>query len=231
MTSRNLHQHASFDPPITNASLSELDTFGILGNPGLRHELNFDREVMFRPTTCRDQRERKKLEADAYWEALTIECAMSPWLHRSLSPLDTPLRLPRMFKVAQEILKTLVPRSEWLVIDQRLEIDLLLQQVKKGMCDIPTLIEWLGALLLRCCSPRRDAMITAMIDTAQTGSKNNDTRLLVNGLRRLFEILEQMKLVKLFFSSRCDRTYVFLGRCKPSNKKTTLVHCTRYRPI
>ncbi len=211
---------AGVDPPITKASLSELELVRIINDPRLRHDLNFEREVSFRPNMCGDRGKRKKVEADAYWEALVIEFAVyvkrrqselcgsstsglpatSPWLHRPSSLLGVPLRLPRMFKAIQEILKTLVPASEWPVVDERLDIDLLLQQLEKGVCDISNLVEWLGALLLCCCSPQRDPSVTDMVAKIQRGFEGDDPRLLVKGLRDLFGVLELMKLVSYFLS-------------------------------
>lgn len=210
---------ASPDPPITKASLSELELARIINDARLRHDLNFEREVSFRPNMCGDRGKRKKLDADAYWEALVIEFAIyitrrqselsdalnsgslitSPWLQRPSSLQGVPLRLPRMFRAIQDILKTLVPASEWSIVDERLDIDLLLQQLEKVVCDIPTLIEWLGALLLCCCSPQRDPLVTDMVSKIRNGFEKDDPRLLVKGLRDLFGVLELMKLVSSSF--------------------------------
>ena len=209
---------ANLDPPITKASLSELELVRIINDPRLRHELNFEREVSFRPNMCGDRGKRKKLEADVYWEALIIEFAIyiiqhqcefsgpsvsgsstpSPWLQRPSLLQGVPLRLPRMFKAIQEILKTLVPAAEWSAVDERMDIDLLLQQLERGVCDITTLIEWLGALLVCCCSPQRDPLVTDMVSKIRRGFENDQPSLLVKGLRDLFGVLELMKLVSTF---------------------------------
>ena len=211
---------AETDPPITKASLSELELARIINDARLRHDLNFEREVSFRPNMCGDRGKRKQMLADAYWEALVTEFAIyitrrhselsnpsnsesdttSLWLRRPDSLWHVPLRLPRMFEAIKEILKTLVPASEWSIIDERMDITLLLQQLEKGVCDIPTLIEWLGALLLCCCSPQRDPMVTEMVSRIRTGFENNNPRLLVRGLRDLFGVLELMKLVSYISS-------------------------------
>ena len=208
---------ANLDPPITKASLSELELVRIINDPKLRHDLNFEREVSFRPNMCGDRGKRKKLEADAYWEALVIEFAIyiirhhcelsdpstsgspapSPWLQRPSMVQGVPFRLPRMFRAIQEILKTLVPAAEWSAVDERLDIGLLLQQLERGVCDIPTLIEWLGALLVCCCSPQRDPLVTDMVSKIRRGFENDQPGLLVQGLRDLFGVLELMKLVSL----------------------------------
>ena len=213
---------ASLDPPITRASLSELELVRIINDPRLRHDLNFEREVSFRPNLCGDRGKRKKLEADVYWEALVIEFAIyiirhhcefsdpstpgspapSPWLQRPSKLQGVPLRLPRMFKAIQDILKTLVPAAEWSAVDERLDIGLLLQQLERGVCDIPTLIEWLGALLVCCCSPQRDPLVTDMVSKIRRGFENDQPGLLVKGLRDLFGVLELMKLVSLFSPRR-----------------------------
>ena len=206
----------NIDPPITKASLSELELTRIINDAKLRHDLNFEREVSFRPNVCGDRGFRKRLEADAYWGALVIEFAIyvtrrqselsdpsisgssnaSPWLQRPSAIHGVPFRLPRMFKAIKEILKTFAPGTELSVVDERLDVDLLLQQLERGACDIPNLMDWLGTLLLCCCSPQRDPLVTDMVSKISTGFVNDDPRLIVEGLRDLFGVLELMKLVR-----------------------------------
>ena len=240
---------ASPDPPITKESLSELELARIINDVRLRHDLNFEREVSFRPNTCGDRGKRKKLEADTYWEALITEFAIyitqrqsessnpsssepvstSLWLQRPPSLRHVPLRLPGMFKAIQEILKTLVPGSEWTMIDDRLDIDLILRQLEKGVCDIPTLIEWLGGLLQRCCSPQRDHVVIDMVSSIRNGFENNNPYLLVKGLRDLFGVLELMKLVSHpLVLVRRIKAKLFAGCCESSDKIPTLAHGRRY---
>lgn len=200
---------ASVDPPVTKASLSELDLVRIVNDARLRHDVNFDREVLFRPNMQGEVGQRKRALEEGYWDTLIIELAIYITRRRNMSShgpdspteldeatLDkVPLRLPRMFRAIQEILKTLVPVSEWATVDARLDVELLVQQMDKGVCDILGLSQWLGSLLLGSCSPMRDGLVSTMMMTIRQGVETDHAGRIVNGLKFLFAILETMKLV------------------------------------
>lgn len=200
---------ASTDPPVTKASLSELDLVRIVNDAKLRHDVNFDREVSFRPNTHGEVFQLRQALEEGYWEALTIEFALyitrrrnmssdppespeSPWHLGSVNEVE--LRLPKMFRTIQEILKTLVPMSEWPAVDTRLDVDLLMQQLKKGVCDILALSQWLSSLLLGSCSPMRDCLVANMVSIIRKGVENEHAGRIAEGLKHLFYILENMKL-------------------------------------
>ena len=206
---------ASYEPPITKASLAELDLVRIINDLKLRHDLNFEREISFRPNLHGVQGQRKMNSARTYWDALTIDFALCS-RRRSLSSVLIPAqntvrtslnpsrmpplrrmagRLPVMFEAIREILKSLVPGSEWSSIDERLDVDLIMQELENGVCDIKGLGDWLGKLLLGSCSPVRDTDVGEMMSKIHEGADRDDPCLLVNGLRSLFGILEMMKLV------------------------------------
>lgn len=205
---------ANRDPPVTRLSLSELDLERISGDPRLHHDVNFDHEVSFRPNLQGEVGRHKLALAENYWNALVIEFKMYISRHRHkysqvlemsiIDPLWLPgpatlgkvrLRLPRMFEVINEILKTLVPRSEWAIVDARLDVELLIQELENGVCDIIDLSEWLGGLLQGSCSPMRDSSVQATVSTIRRGVENDNARLIVDGLQSLFGVLETMKLV------------------------------------
>lgn len=204
---------ASIDPPVTKASLSELDLVRIVNDAKLRHDVNFDQEVSFRPNTHGEVFQLRQTLEKGYWEALTIEFALyitrrrdissnrsespkSPW---HLGPASVnkgpPLRLPKMFRTIQEILKTLVPVYEWPTVDTRLDVDLLIQQLEKGVCDILALSQWLSSLLLGSCSPMRDCFVATMVSIIRRGVESEHAGCIAEGLKHLFYILENMKLV------------------------------------
>lgn len=206
---------ASTDPPVTKASLSELDLVRIVNDAKLRHDVNFDREVSFRPNTHGEVFQLRQALEEGYWEALTIEFALyitrrrnmssnrpespespeSPWHLGPASVNKVELRLPKMFRTIQEILKTLVPMSEWPAVDTRLDVDLLMQQLEKGVCDILALSQWLSSLLLGSCSPMRDCLVANMVSIIRRGVENEHAGRIAEGLKHLFYILENMKLV------------------------------------
>ena len=204
---------AQRDPPITKATLSELDLERFSTDPQLRHDVYIDRGVSFRPVVNSPTARLKRQQASWYWDALVIEfalhitrrklavqrsghsCSMtSPWV-RLTNPDWAPTRLPDMFRVIKEITKTLVPQLEWAIVDARLDVDLLVQELEQGVCDVNGLIGWLGTLLLGSCSPMRDSLVEEMVSTVQEGVNTANARVIVDGLRDLFGILEIMKLV------------------------------------
>lgn len=203
---------ANVDPPVTVRSLSELDLVRIVHDPKLRHDLNFEREISFRPNIDSPRCQQKEAVANAYWEALTIEFALYikyrhnlvsnrvsapplPWISETLNSPRLPMRLPRMFVTIRDVLKTLVPGAECSAVDQRLDVDLLMQELENGACDVKGLSNWLRQLLLGSCSPLRDTEVEKMANTVHEGVDKDDARILVNGLKVLFGILEIMKLV------------------------------------
>lgn len=203
---------ASNDPPVTMASLSELDLKRIVNDAKLRHDVNFDREVSFRPNTHGEVFQLRQALEEGYWEALTIEFALyitrrrdisstrpdsseSPWHLGPASGAKVQLRLKKMFRTIQEILKTLVPMSEWPAVDTRLDVDLLIQQLEKGVCDILALSQWLSSLLLGSCSPMRDGLVADMVRMIRRGVESEHAGCIAEGLKHLFYILENMKLV------------------------------------
>ena len=204
---------ASVEPPITKATLSELDLRRIINDSKLRHDLNFEDEIAFRPNYHGLKGEQKKAMASAYWTALAMELAIyvgQRQQHASsatnLSSACTDLcpsgctqtttrRLPKMFHVLREILKSLVPEAEWFSIEQALDVDFIMQQLDKGVCDLNGLIGWLGTLLMGSCSPCRDPTVLRMVDTVQQAVIGQDVEGIVSGIDQLFSILEIMKLV------------------------------------
>lgn len=204
---------AQLEPPITKATLSELDLERFSTDPQLRHDVYIDRGVSFRPVVNGPAAQEKRQQASWYWDALVIEFAIhitrrklaaqrpghshsmrSPWL-RLINPDWAPMRLPTMFHVIKEITKTLVPQLEWEIVDARLDVALLIQELEQGVCDVNGLIGWLGTLLLGSCSPMRDSFVEEMVSTVQEGVNTANARVIVDGLKNLFGILEIMKLV------------------------------------
>ena len=202
----------NIEPPITKSSLSELDLNRIIENPKLRHDLNFEREIAFRPNYLGEKGDEKKRSANAYWQELTTDLAY--YIKRTpqayFNPADLPPdssspptilprlpRLPKMFCTIGEILKSLVPEAEWSSIDEALDVDLLLQELENGVCDLVGLSDWLGKLLMGSCSPCRDSQVINMVASIQEAASSRDAQRLVAGIDQLFGILETMKLVSL----------------------------------
>ncbi|KAI4212555.1 MAG: hypothetical protein LQ351_004807 [Letrouitia transgressa] len=205
---------AIVEPPITNESLSELDLDRIVYNARLRHDLNFGHEIAFKPNTSGDRGLQKEREGQQYWKAIMIELQLYlrswlcdgsrapllrpskiyPWIWRPPLLHTVPQRLPRMLAGIRDIVKTLVPGIYWNTVDERFDIALRMQELENGLCDLLGLISWLSKLLLKSCSPLRDASVAEMVSTTRKGIMEKDTVILVDSLKKLFDILEAMKL-------------------------------------
>jgi len=203
-------QSAHPQPPITKASLEELDFDHLLDNLLLRHDLNFDPMIQYRPTTHGIRGEIRMTEALQYWNAVRTELAgwfmdqgkcCCCWTTLRSSPTDkdpvrtTLRRLPKMFESVREILKSLLPESERSAIDARLDIGLLVQELENGACDFIALSEWLGVLLRHYCSSERSHLVDDMTTMIRSGVQDTNIGNILTGLMQIFTILEAMKLV------------------------------------
>lgn len=208
---------ASLDPPITKETLSELDWDRVSNNLLLRHDLNFEPHIQYRPNTYGVCGQERITQTSLYWDAVkrVIEVYLAdregkcishaePCLRNSL-PSSKPVRqgcqvserLPRMFEAVRETLKTLVSEEEHQAIDSRLDVELLMQQMENGACDFVSLGDCLASLLRRYCSPERDQLFDDMTERIRLGVHKADAQLITNGLRCAFSILEIMRLVSL----------------------------------
>lgn len=197
---------ADKDPPITPASLAELDMPRIINNPKLRHDVNFDRELHFRPNLDGSKGRQKMQQADQYWRALEAELVMHSMAstQRRICPGDEEywdrisraslVRLPKIFTAIRDILKTLVPDYDQKAVKERLDVDHIMQQIQNGVCDLIDLGNWLAKVLKNHCAPMRDQLVDNMKKEITRGANNNDPKKLVSGLRQLMTILEAMKL-------------------------------------
>ncbi|KAF2161668.1 hypothetical protein M409DRAFT_69720 [Zasmidium cellare ATCC 36951] len=193
-------------PPITPASLAELDMPRIINNPKLRHDVNFDRELHFRPNLDGSKGRQKIAQADQYWKALEAELVMHAlastermshpgneehWDRISRASL---VRLPKIFTAIRDILKTLVPDYDQKAVKERLDVDHIMQLIQNGVCDLIDLGNWLAKVLKNHCAPMRDQLVDNMQKEIKQGADNNEPKRLVSGLRQLMTILEAMKL-------------------------------------
>lgn len=201
-------ERASKLPPITSESLAELDMPRIINNPKLRHDVNFDRELHFRPNLDGSKGRQKIQSADQYWQALEGEFFMYGYASQEKRQAQnaekeaywariltgSQRRLRKIFEAIRDILKTLVPDFEQKAITERLDVDLIMQEISNGVCDLIDLSNWLARVLKAHCAPMRDELVDAMQKDIEVGALEGKHEKLVNGLRSLLSILEAMKL-------------------------------------
>ncbi|KAL9097217.1 MAG: hypothetical protein Q9165_000644 [Trypethelium subeluteriae] len=199
--------HAVETPPITAESLSELNIDRIVTNAQLRHDINFDREIHFRPNVDCSKGRQKINAAEQYWKALVAELELYALLGNepSLShigkqfDLDSAItasqrRIPLIFETIKEILRSILPEIDRAQVVDVLDVPVLMQQIQRGMCDLVGLAAWLAKLLKVHCAPMRDGWVDQMVAHIEDGVRNASAQSIVDGLRELLGILEAMKL-------------------------------------
>ncbi|KAI9761164.1 MAG: hypothetical protein M4579_001211 [Chaenotheca gracillima] len=182
-------------PPITRESLCMLEFESIINNRELRHVINFNPHLCFKPHFDIENSRKKKLEAEEYWSLLKQD------FQNSLSPLQAcdqnpagDERIRDIFCEVKHILRTLVPERDLQLIGDILDVDLLMQQVRRKVLDYPRLASSLADVVYQHCAPMRDDCVHKMVTTIGRGAANQDVECLVEGVKELFTVLENMKL-------------------------------------
>lgn len=192
-----VQEPVDYAPPVTVQTLQELELRRVITNVKLRHDVNFDPHLHFRPNTDGPRGQRKRREADAYWDALHDEfqaCAevipSQAWAPETVMP-----RICRVLSEIRNILRTLVPPCDMPLIDDTLDLGLLMQQIQRSSLDYSRIAVWLSGILKAHCAPMRDAWVDEMVAQFQATRPAEHHWPLVDGIRMLFGILEAMKLV------------------------------------
>lgn len=196
------------EPPVTKATLSELDVTKIIHNPKLRHDINFDPELHFRPNLDGEKGRRKQEKANQFWSSLRdqlIQFVMDRETFMREHPQGDDWCLPSLLKSVKEIIQTLVPQRDRDFLNEGLNVELLMQQFNRGIADLEKLASWLSSVLKLHCAPMRDEWVDEMYNELSNGNRNNDMGELVKGMRSLLSVLEAMKLDVANHQIRCLR--------------------------
>ena len=194
-------QSAMRNPPVTVSTLGELNLTWMMHYVNLRCDINFDHDLHFTPIKGPRGEEKRKQALD-YWLALEAEfkiyqhpqkCKVCETFGTNTLGKFQP-RLSIMFQDLKDLLETLVPDKDHDQVATNLDIDLITQQVEKGVLDVGKLSRWLAKLLKSHCAPMRDESAEAMAEKLEYGANNGDLSILINGLESLFGFLEAMKL-------------------------------------
>lgn len=202
-------------PPVNIQSLKEIDLSEIVKNPQLRHDILFDPQLQFRPNLDGERGKRKKIIVDKYWKDIQLECnnyfqlsgnkkslpsnsssSFDIFDNNNNSKNNTSLgsKLPKLFHTLRDILLTLLQPEEKATVFEIMDIDLLLQQLRKGVVDFVSLSNWLASVFKANCAPMRDFWVDEMQQKFVEAHGENSISKLVEGLRLVFNILEAMKL-------------------------------------
>jgi hypothetical protein len=196
---RHIFYHAPRYPPISKQSLSELDIGSIINNSKLRHDVNFDRELHFRPNMEGDRGYKKRQAQHDYWTAISIELSLIYHILGSGQTTNSEafliekcsLRLRIMFQTLKDILKNLVPERDQADVEEHLDVQMLMQWISHGVCDFVSIAQWMAQLLKRHCAPMRDDVVDSVVSKVQKQAPGE----VAGGLAILFTVLEAMKLV------------------------------------
>ncbi|KAI9797814.1 MAG: hypothetical protein M1833_005317 [Piccolia ochrophora] len=195
-TPLNFETSSDYAPPITARSLSELKISRIISNPKLRHDINFDPNLHFRPTTDGERCHFNRVQAETYWVSLTQEletCAVPiTALHRRTS--SKLLRVERLFCEMGEILGSLVPDRDKQIVKELCDVRLLMQHLQTSSLDYAQLATKLANILKAHCAPMRDQLVDEMVEQFTQATQLCNLPRLVEGIRQLLGILEAMKL-------------------------------------
>lgn len=204
---RTKEQTTPLEPPVTKLTLGELDVNKIIHSPKLRHDINFDPALHFRPNLDGEKGRRKKQKASDFW--VTMRKQIRRYLeNRELFEKELNGEdwcLPVTLRTIREILETLVPQRDRASVEDTFNVDLLMQQFRKGVADLVKLAMWLSQLIKCHCAPMRDAWVDEMVVQISRGSKDGDVVSLVGGISTLLGILEAMKLDVANHQIRCLR--------------------------
>ena len=187
----------ALEPPVTKSTLSELDVNKIVHNPKLRHDINFDPELHFRPNLDGEKGRRKTEKANAFWSRMCRELEVFVTDRATFEAEfgEGEWCLPATLRAIRGILETLVPARDRASVEEIFNVEMLMQQFTKGVADLEKLAKWLSQLLKSHCAPMRDEWVDEMVSQLSNGDKNHDIPRLVGGMRTLLGVLEAMKLV------------------------------------
>lgn len=204
---RSQTQSRPLEPPVTKATLGELDVNKIVQNPKLRHDINFDPELHFRPNLDGDKGRRKQDKANQFWTTLRqqLESFVANPIEFQDQYHNRDWCLPLLLRSVKEIIQTLVPTRDRAYLDEGLNVDLLMQQFNRGVADLEKLASWLSGVLKSHCAPMRDEWVDEMYSQLTNGNRTNNMEELVQGMRSLLSVLEAMKLDVANHQIRCLR--------------------------
>jgi hypothetical protein len=189
--------NAALEPPVTKGTLSELDVNKIVHNPRLRHDINFDPDLHFRPNLDGEKGRKKTQKSTLFWDTMRTELVQYLTNREEFEAHlgNNDWTLPATLKAIRGILETLVPQRDRASVEETFNVDLLMQQFRMGVADLVKLSTWLSQLLKCHCAPMRDDWVDEMVTQLSNGDRNGDVTLLVAGMHNLLGVLEAMKLV------------------------------------
>lgn len=219
----------SLEPLVSAESLRELELRQISKDLLLRHDLNFDRNITYRPNTHGARGQQRAVQSVEYWNAIRKELGLllsNDYTSSSIKPSHNTVsstqacsscapglpRLSRMFGTVRMLLKSFIHEDEWDAIDARLDVDLLIQQLNNRAFDLVAFSDWLAVLLRRFCSCKRYQSIDVMTSSIKLGVERVEAPLIATGLISMFDIFETIKLVSEPLKLQTSRNWLIAFR-------------------
>lgn len=213
------------EPPVTKSTLAELDVPRIVLNPKLRHDVNFDPDLHFRPNLDGERGKRKVQRATQFWNVLKseLQAFMEDPVKFGQEHAGTEWCLPNTLRAIGEILETLVPPEDRSAVAEIMNVEHLMQQFSKQVADLESLAGWLAKTLKMHCAPMRDDWVNEMVIQLSSGNRDRDVEMLALGLQTLMGVLEAMKLVST--EDRKVRPQLTHHRMLQTTKFAACGHC------
>ena len=197
---------ASSQPPVERDELDSLDVKKLENSMRVRHDLNYATHLVL---SLQPKNQQQLEDASRYHSAVVLELVLfltnnstqsccSCTGRSSLADQQPQLnRLPGFVDTIRQLVKDVVREEHCNLVDDVMDVDLMMDQLKNGCCDLLALAEWLGLILKQSCSPTRDAQIDGTINLIMTAVETRDCEALTFGIASLFEVFETLKLVSL----------------------------------
>lgn len=195
-------------PPITAQLLHTHDLVNLLGNVQLRIDMNFVAGIHLRPVFRDGEGRCRQLESGLYWKSISIEIARYSNLvaHRGICARRAGMamlhhdwlqpRLPSLLTALREILMMLTSDQRNECIAQVLDVSLIMQEIHNGAVDIGSLAASIGSIMKQeqnlLCGESMDIMIAKLRRVSLSCEADG----IVEGLKMMFDLLEQLKLVR-----------------------------------
>lgn len=155
-------------PPINIHTLKEIEIREIFRNVQLRHDIIFDEYLQFKPNL--DDRKRRRISH--YWTKIRNELEAGQYN-----------LIFYLFLTIKDILKSLLPNKEY--VDGILDTEIVVRQIGNGGFEYKEFARWINGVVKMHCAPIRDSLADELLD---------DSADVVDGLRKVVELLELMKL-------------------------------------
>ena len=207
----------ALEPPVTAKGLQELRIDKIMSSLKLRHDLNFDPELHYRANFDGDMGRKKTAQNDEFWSQLL--CDLEEFTADPVAFLDAydgqPWTLPTVLKNIKDIIKTLVAPDIVRMVEETVEIEHLMQELKRGVADLERWVGTVAGFLKNCCAPIRDDAVRKMEQRIVDGHRKQDLKIICKGIANLLFLVECMALVSTECFSSCDCANKRSGRGQP----------------